>query len=346
MMRWLLWAVLCLALGSAALAGAGYWYLQSNLAKPLQLPEEPWILDIAPGRPLSSIARQLEREGIIADRRVLKYYARFTGDAARIQAGEYALSGNLDSRGLLDLLRSGEVVQYAVTLVDGHRFQDFRVALAQAEKVTQTLGGVSDQAIMARMGAPATHPEGQFFPDTYFYTKGTTDFALLQRAYRRMQDTLREAWAERADALPYETPYQALIMASIVERETAVAMERDRIAGVFVRRLQRGMRLQTDPTVIYGMGDAYQGRITRADLRRPTPYNTYVIKGLPPTPIANPGREAIVAALNPKPGKALYFVARGDGTHQFSETLAEHNRAVREYQLNRRADYRSTPERQ
>ena len=193
------------------------------------------------------------------------------------------------------------------------------------------------------MGANGSHPEGRFFPDTYLFTSSETDLDLLRRAFERMEEVLATEWQAKAENLPYDSPYEALIMASIVERETGAVHEREEVAGVFVRRLEKGMRLQTDPTVIYGMGEKYQGRITRKDLRTHTDYNTYRIDGLPPTPIALPGREAIHAALNPAEGDTLYFVARGDGTHKFSKTLAEHQKAVRAFQLNRRSDYRSSP---
>ncbi|KJS28084.1 MAG: aminodeoxychorismate lyase, partial [Pseudomonas sp. BRH_c35] len=210
-------------------------------------------------------------------------------------------------------------------------------------KLEQTLDGLTDAEIMSRIGASGQHPEGRFFPDTYRFTRGTSDADLLRRAYARLEQVLEEEWQQRAEGLPYKDAYQALIMASIIEKETGVPGERGEIAGVFVRRLARGMLLQTDPTVIYGMGEKYKGRITRTDLRTPTPYNTYTNAGLPPTPIAMVGREAIHAALHPADGTSLYFVARGDGSHVFSDTLNQHNRAVREYQLKRRADYRSSP---
>ena len=196
---------------------------------------------------------------------------------------------------------------------------------------------------MARIGHPKAYPEGRFFPDTYKYVRGMSDVELLQQAYARLEEVLASEWSERAASAPYSEPYQALIMASLVEKETGVPQERGEIAGVFVRRLKTGMLLQTDPTVIYGMGERYNGKLTRADLREPTAYNTYVIAGMPPTPIAMVGREAIHAALNPVPGSSLYFVARGDGSHVFSDDLDAHNNAVREYQLKRRADYRSSP---
>ena len=244
---------------------------------------------------------------------------------------------------LLNKWSSGDVVQHRVTLVEGWNFRQVRAALAQHAVLQHTLGEVSDSELMRQLDQANVHPEGQFFPDTYNFVRGQSDFDILRQANQRLQKVLAEEWAQRAEDLPYRSPYEALIMASIIEKETGVAHERDEIAGVFMRRLAIGMLLQTDPTVIYGMGERYTGKITRADLRRPSAYNTYVISGLPPTPIAMVGREAIYAALHPKPGKSLYFVARGDGSHVFSNSLAEHNKAVREYQLKRRADYRSSP---
>jgi UPF0755 protein len=235
------------------------------------------------------------------------------------------------------------VVQYNLTLVEGWTFRQVRSAVARHEKIKHTLDGLSDSEVMDKLGHTGVFPEGRFFPDTYRFVRGMTDVELLQQAYMRLDEVLAKEWAERSTDLPYRDPYQALIMASLVEKETGIPQERGQIAGVFVRRLRLGMMLQTDPTVIYGMGERYNGKITRADLREPTPYNTYTITGLPPTPIAMVGREAIHAALNPSDGTSLYFVARGDGSHVFSDDLDDHNSAVREFQLKRRADYRSSP---
>jgi UPF0755 protein len=235
------------------------------------------------------------------------------------------------------------VVQYSLTLVEGWNFRQVRAALAKQEKLQQTLAALSDSELMSKLGHAGVFPEGRFFPDTYKYVRGMSDEDLLRQAYERLDEVLASEWSERASNVPYSDPYQALIMASLIEKETGVPQERGEIAGVFVRRLQNGMLLQTDPTVIYGMGERYTGKLTRADLREATPYNTYMISGLPPTPIAMVGREAIHAALNPVAGSSLYFVARGDGSHVFSDDLPAHNNAVREYQLKRRADYRSSP---
>ena len=218
-----------------------------------------------------------------------------------------------------------------------------RSALAKHEKIEQTLDGLSDSEVMAKLGHEGVFPEGRFFPDTYRFVRGMTDAQLLEKAYDRLDKVLAQEWEQRDPAVPYATPYQALIMASLVEKETGVPQERGQIAGVFVRRMKIGMPLQTDPTVIYGLGERYTGKLTRAHLREPTPYNTYTIPGLPPTPIAMVGREAIHAALHPADGTSLYFVAKGDGSHTFSDDLDAHNSAVREFQIKRRADYRSSP---
>lgn len=246
---------------------------------------------------------------------------------------------------LLRRLDAGEVIRRSVTLVEGWNFNQVRQQLARAERLQQTLDPeASNEHVMTALGLDGIHAEGRFFPDTYQYTFGMSDREVLLRAYQRMEDVLDEVWQKRANDLPIDTPYEALILASIVEKETGVPRERGQIAGVFSRRLNMGMRLQTDPTVIYGMGEAYEGNIRRSDLREPTAYNTYTIDGLPPTPIAMPGRESLEAAVNPQSGSSLYFVARGDGSHIFSDSLREHNRAVQQYQIRQRAEsYRSSP---
>ncbi|WP_458237118.1 endolytic transglycosylase MltG, partial [Pseudomonas sp. P5_A2_2] len=245
--------------------------------------------------------------------------------------------------GLIDLWKRGEMVQYSLTLVEGWNFRQVRAALAKEEKLDHSLDGLSDSQVMDKLGHSGIFPEGRFFPDTYRYVRGMTDIELLKTAYERLDEVLSKEWEQRSSDVPYTEPYQALIMASLVEKETGVPQERGQIAGVFVRRMAMGMLLQTDPTVIYGLGDRYSGKLTRAHLKEATPYNTYMNAGLPPTPISMVGREAIHAALNPVEGNSLYFVARGDGTHVFSDDLDAHNNAVKEFQLKRRADYRSSP---
>jgi len=292
------------------------------------------MVTVKSGMSFRSIAERLVEQNIIVnprDARYLSLYARATGTASQIKAGEYAIPAHQTPAHLVDLLVSGKTRQYRMTLVEGWRFSDFRKMLDDSDAIDHRLSGKTDAEVMAAIGHPDQHPEGRFMPDTYLYPRGMTDIAFLQRAYAAMQRYLDKAWDERSDEAVVDTPYDALILASIVEKETAVPAERTRIAGVFSRRLQKGMLLQTDPTVIYGIVD-YDGNIRRSDLRRDTPYNTYTRAGLPPTPIAMPSRESIHAALHPADGTALYFVSRGDGSHVFSDTLADHNRAVDTYQ--------------
>jgi len=325
-----------------SLALWGSWrYLNQWLDTPMTLPDDGYYYTLAPGRSLGHLAHHLARDGYLTHADALIYFARWN-EQTRVQAGEYFLPEGLTPRQLLAKLTAGEVVLHQVTLVEGWTFRQALAAIQANEAVLSQLESLTDEEILKRLNLELEHPEGWFFPDTYSFTRGTTDSDLLLRSYQRMQQVLLPLWEARAEGLPYQTPYDVLKMASIIERETGAPWEREKVAGVFVRRLQQGMRLQTDPTVIYGMGERFQGKITRADLRESTPYNTYVISGLPVTPIALPGRASIAAALNPEEGKELYFVAKGDGTTQFSETLEQHNQAVRRYQLQRRSDYRST----
>jgi UPF0755 protein len=332
----------CGVLLAALLVVGAAWQQHKALQQPLQLNEER-LLEVPSGATPSGLLNRLEGEGVIEGAFWLRLYWRFNLRAPALHSGEYRLLPESTARDMLALWQKGEVVQYSLTLVEGWNFRQVRAALARQERLEQRLAELDDAELMARLGLSGQNPEGRFFPDTYRYVRGMSDEDLLRQANARLEAVLAEEWAARAPDLPYRDSYEALIMASMIEKETGVPQERGEIAGVFVRRLRIGMRLQTDPTVIYGMGERYNGRITRADLRTPTPYNTYTIDGMPPTPIALAGREAINAALNPVAGRSLYFVARGDGSHVFSNTLAEHNRAVREYQLKRRADYRSSP---
>ncbi len=318
------------------------WQQHSALQQPLNLSEER-LLEVPVGATPGGVLNRLQSEGVLHDAFWLRQYWRFNLANQPLHSGEYRLTPGLKVIDMLGLWRKGEVVQYSLTLVEGWSFRQVRAALAREARLEQNLDGLNDAEVMKRLGQPGLNPEGRFFPDTYRYVGGMSDLDLLKQAHARLETVLAEEWQERAEGLPYKEPYDALIMASIIEKETGVPEERSAIAGVFVRRLKMGMRLQTDPTVIFGMGERYNGKITRADLLDPTPYNTYAIDGMPPTPIALVGREAIHAALHPAAGKSLYFVARGDGSHVFSDTLKAHNRAVREYQLKRRADYRSSP---
>ncbi|MDF3843748.1 endolytic transglycosylase MltG [Pseudomonas citronellolis] len=324
------------------LLGLAGWEQRRALQQPLQLTEER-LLDVPSGATPGALLTRLQDEEVLHGAFWLRLYWRFNLAGQALHSGEYRLKPGMSGDDLLELWREGDVVQYSLTLVEGWTFHQFRELLARQPKLEATLAGLSDEEVMKRLGKAGVVPEGHFFPDTYRYVRGMRDIDLLKLAYQRMERILDQEWQGRSGDLPYKDPYQALIMASLVEKETGVPQERPQIAGVFVRRLQKNMLLQTDPTVIYGMGERYSGKISRADLREPTPYNTYVIAGLPPTPIAMPGREAIHAALNPADGQSLYFVARGDGSHVFSDNLDDHNKAVQEYQLKRRVDYRSSP---
>lgn len=329
---------------AALLVAGSYVVMQMTLSQSLRI-EEPQTLDVRPGSTPARIFADLEQADVIDRAAWVRRYWQWQMPPTVLQVGEYTMQPDMSVRDLLETLHRGEVLQRSITLVDGWNFNQFRQALARAERLEQTLSPeLPVTQVMSELGLEEDHPEGLFFPDTYQYTLGMSDRDILLRAYGRMQTVLAETWEQRAEDLPISTPYEALILASIIERETGVPHERDEISGVFTRRLQIGMRLQTDPTVIYGMGENYQGRIRREHLREPTAYNTYVINGLPPTPIAMPGREALRAAVNPKPGTSLYFVARGDGSHVFSDNLQDHNQAVRQYQIEQRAkDYRSSP---
>lgn len=324
------------------LLGASAWKINSALEQPLNITQEE-LLDVPTGSTPSGTFNRLEADGVLEDAFWLRLYWRFNLATQPLHSGEYRMLPGMSAQGLIGLWQRGEVVQYSLTLVEGWNFRQVRAALAKNDKLEQTLAGLSDSELMEKLGHAGVFPEGRFFPDTYRFVRGMTDAEVLEKAYDRLEEVLAKEWSKRSPDVPYSEPYQALIMASLVEKETGVPQERGQIAGVFVRRMQIGMMLQTDPTVIYGLGERYTGKLTRASLREPTPYNTYVIFGLPPTPIAMVGREAIHAALNPVAGSSLYFVARGDGSHVFSDDLDAHNNAVREYQLKRRADYRSSP---
>lgn len=294
---------------------------------------------VAPGDSLKATLRKLRDAGITQGVDLeWQLLARQVDAAGKLKVGEYALSPALSPRELLMRMRQGRVIQYRFTIVEGWNFRQLRAALATATPLQQSIGSLDDAALMARLGVAHQHPEGRFLPETYLYQRGDSDLDVLKRAHAAMDKALAQAWAQRAADLPLASPEQALILASIIEKETALGSERPLIAGVFLRRLQMGMKLQTDPTVIYGIGSSYDGNIRRRDLTTDTPYNTYTRTGLTPTPIAMPGREALLAAVRPAPGNALYFVAVGDGTgaHAFSATLAEHNAAVARYLQRRR----------
>ncbi|MCX7627603.1 MAG: endolytic transglycosylase MltG [Methylophilaceae bacterium] len=288
------------------------------------------------GSTLRTVSRQLVEAGILEEPWSFSIMARLMGRASDLKAGNYLLEPGLTPYRLLKMLTNGDVAQLGITFIEGWTFRQFREALNRHEHIQHLSMQLSDEEILRRIGASERHPEGLFFPDTYYFSSNLSDLDILQRAYRAMQQKLEQAWKTRAPGLPYSTPYQALIMASIIEKETGKPEERRRIAGVFVNRLKRGMRLQTDPTVIYGLGSNFDGNLRKRDLLTDNPYNTYTRSGLPPTPIAMPGLGAIEAALNPDVESGyLYFVGKGDGSHVFSRTLTEHNRAVARYQLKR-----------
>ncbi len=324
-------AILGVILGGVA--GWGYAEYRQFVETPLALPNEGVVFTVEPRMSVRSISMELEHRGYLSNALYLRLLARWTGQAAKLKAGEYWLARDTTPIQLLDQLAAGRVKLYSLTIVEGWTFHQLLAAIRGKEPVRQRLGGLSDEQIMDRLGHPGEQPEGRFLPETYLFPRGTTDLELLRRAYTAMHKELAQAWAQRSVGLALSSPYDALKLASIIEKETAVPAERAAIAGVFIRRLVDGMKLQTDPTVIYGLGERFDGNIRRADLTTDTPYNTYTRAGLPPTPICLPGRASIQAAVNPAAGDSLYFVARGDGTHQFSRSLVEHNAAVRKYQL-------------
>ncbi len=301
---------------------------------PINTGGEELLFTVSPGESMNTVAHRLAERGVIENAAMLSWVARYKELASRIQAGEYILAPGMTASRLLDQFVQGEVTSYSLTLVEGWNFSQMLAEIARTPALEHTLEGLNATEIMIRIGHPDVHPEGRFFPDSYHFSRGMSDVDILQRAYQTMEKILQQEWQGRADDLPYKTADEALIMASIIEKETGLAEERQDIAGVFVRRLQKGMLLQTDPTIIYGLGEGFDGNLRRNHLKdNKNKYNTYRHKGLPPTPIAMPGRESIHAALHPAPGKAFYFVARGNGSHYFSATLKEHNRAVKKYQL-------------
>jgi UPF0755 protein len=303
------------------------------LIRPLPMASETIGLQIPAGASVRGIADQLVAAGVLTEPYSFLLTVKLTGSGSQLQAGDYALNTPLQALSLLDILKHGTFDQFKLQLIEGKTFTDFRQKLAQMPGIRHDTVMLSDSELMALISGQAMHPEGWFFPDTYFLDAQSSDIDLYKRAYQKMVQHLSAAWESRQPGLPYQSLYEALIMASIVEKETGVEEERPQIAGVFINRLRKGMRLQTDPTVIYGMGTRYQGNITKKDLLTDTPYNTYTRSGLPPTPIALPGLASIQAALHPAKTNALYFVANGQGRHVFTSTLDAHNQAVRAYQL-------------
>jgi len=338
MHRYFLLAMCALMLVAIAVFLVINWHLDT----PMQVGEDEFVFTVPSGSSLTLLSRSLAEKGLLKWPDVLVVWSRMTGQST-IKAGEYKLQPGDTPRELLDMLTEGRVVQHQITFPEGLRFAEWLHLLNQQPGLVKLLTGLSGDEVIETLSLEIEHPEGWFFPDTYSYSYGDSDRDILSQAHQRMQAVLAEEWQQRTSDLPFNSPYEALILASIVEKETGVTSERGEIAGVFVRRLKRGMKLQTDPTIIYGLGDDYQGYIKRRHLQKATPYNTYIIDGLPPTPIAMPGRGAIHAVLNPQEGDSLFFVAKGDGSHYFSASYEEHLEAVRQFQLQRRSDYRSTP---
>ena len=319
----------------AAVLGTGFslWQVNRVLGSPLQVPEGGVVFEIHSGSALATIGDELAEQGILRNPQVFRWYAQLTGRAGSIRAGEYRIHAGSTPRDLLDKFVSGDVQLHSFTAVEGWTYRELIQALAAHPAIEHSVTVEDWPRLLESFVTSATHPEGLFLPETYRFPKRTKDIEILRQAFELMQETLAAEWAGRDEGLPLKSPYEALILASIIEKETARADERSKISGVFVRRLQKRMRLQTDPTVIYGIGESFNGNLTRRDLKTDTPYNTYTRIGLPPTPIALPGKAAINAAMHPAPGTELYFVATGlgDGGHQFSETKEQHDAAVREY---------------
>ncbi|HYM46869.1 MAG TPA: endolytic transglycosylase MltG [Burkholderiaceae bacterium] len=320
-----LFAAIALVVGGLV----GRWYL---FERPLPLNAERIEFRVAAGSSVRAIAQAAQVAGVAVNADAMVAAARITGAAQSLRAGRYAVERGITLGGLLAKLRAGDVLRERFTVVEGIAFREMRVLIAAQAELKQDSSRLSPAELLKAIGADGAHPEGLFAPDTYVYDPGTSDVEIYRQAYRAQMKLLHDAWASRAPDLPYTSPYEALIMASIVEKETGQSAERAMIAGVFVNRLKLGMLLQTDPSVIYGMGSAFDGNLRKRDLLTDGPYNTYTRAGLPPTPIALPGRASIEAALKPAQTEALYFVARGDGTSHFSSTLAQHNRAVDAYQ--------------
>ena len=323
--------LLVVALVAAALSGAAWYWTE----RPLVLDAERIDYIVESGARPRMIARLMNKAGIHIHEDGFVLFARITGKDKQLQAGAYEAVKGDTPRMLLERMASGDMTQTRLTLPEGWSYQRIRQALREHENIKQTLGSATDSELLERLGARESSPEGLFYPDTYVFTPGSSDFDILRRAYQAQQQMLAALWEERDPDLPIKTPYEALVLASIVEKETGLSSDRGTVAGVFINRLRIGMPLQTDPTVIYGMGDVYDGRIRKKDLTTDTPWNTYTRGGLPPTPIASPGRASLLAVLHPEAHKFLYFVSRGDGSSEFSTNLAAHNRAVAKFILGR-----------
>ncbi len=317
-------------IGIALLGAAGitFWSNQPIIG----VDEKPIEFAVQPGSSVKSSTRQIANAGVPVNSSLLEVLARITGQGAKLKAGHYELKPGTTPLALLEQLVRGEFAQEALVIIEGWTFKQMRQAIADHPALKHDTTGLSDKELLAKITPEYKQPEGLFFPDTYLFAKGASDLQVYRQAHALMLDKLEKSWAQRNPSLPYKSPYEALIMASIIEKETGQKSERNMIAAVFVNRLKRGMLLQTDPTVIYGMGENFQGNIRKRDLETDTPYNTYTRSGLPPTPIALPGDESLAAALNPAKSDVLYFVSKGNGSSHFSNNLADHNRAVDKYQ--------------
>lgn len=335
--------VTILAATLCALAVAGI-YIHIALDRDIRVDAGRLVYDVPEGVTIKWLSADLARRDILSTPEWLFWiYARLSRSEGSLKVGEYQIVPGMTERALLTLIRSGKVIQRQITFVEGWTFAQWREALAGGLGIEHTIDGKSGPSIMKSLGDAGVSPEGEFFPDTYHYTKGASDLSILRRAHTRMTETLSREWRQASDSTTFNSPYQALILASIVEKETGYAPDRPKIARVFINRLNKQMRLQSDVTIIYGLKD-FNGNLIKADLTVDNPYNTYMFRGLPPTPICNPGLDAIRAALNPSPGNYYYFVARGDGSSEFSATLKQHNTAVDRFQKTGRvSDYRSAP---
>lgn len=322
--------VFCLFSGAAA-SGASWWWLK----QPLALSDRTVELSIEPGTSPREVAKGWVAAGVKTPDWLLYQWFRWSGQASKIRAGSYEIDATTTPRSLLDKMVRGDALMVSVRLIEGWTFRQWRAELAKAPGLQSTIGPLSDSQVLMALGEAARWPEGQFYPDTYNYTKGSKDVEVLKRAHRAMKQRVAQAWAARDTRVQLRNEAELLILASIIEKETGAAAERKQVAAVFANRLRLGMPLQTDPTVIYGLGEAFDGNLRKVDLLTDTPYNTYTRKGLPPTPISMPGKASLMAAAQPASSNALYFVARGDGTSVFSQTLAEHNQAVNKYQRQR-----------
>ena len=300
--------------------------------RPMPLPAQPLAFSLTQGSSLTSAARQMRQAGLLSNDGVFVWLARMLRKSTSIKAGNYQLENPVTPLELINIITKGQVMQEKLVIIEGWTFSQLHMALNDNPAILHDTAELSKTEILQRLNVPEEHPEGLFFPDTYYYINGTSDLALLKRAYQTMQTHLQKSWEGRAADLPLKSPYEALILASIVEKETGQVADRSMISAVFINRLRKGMMLQTDPTVIYGVGQKFDGNLRTRDLLTDTPYNTYIRNGLPPTPIALPGLASLHATLHPEPSNALYFVSRGDGSSEFSETLTQHNRAVNRYQ--------------